>query len=110
MLRYKEVFYILFGQLMGTLWNKVRDFAWTAVKTAKWFIKGGEVDSKVNMTQSAVEEVFKKNKMTDNVSHDAEQVHKYLTSRDYKWEWIEAAVQDYAQKTWMSNGDMAMAA
>ena len=109
LLLYKEVFYILFGQLMENLWNKVRNSN-NAVKTAKWFIKGGEVDSKVNMTQSAVEDVFKKNKMTDNVSHDAKQVHMYLTSRDYQWEWIEAAVQDYAQKTWMSNGNMAMAA
>jgi len=95
---------------MGTLWNTVRGFSDNAVKTAQWFIKGWKVDSKLNMTQSAVEDVFKKNNMTDNIGHDAKQVHKYLTSRDYQWEWIEAAVADYAQKTWMSNGDMAMAA
>lgn len=115
MLRYQEVFYILFGQLMEKLWNTVRNFAWTAVKTAKWFVKGWKVDSKLNMTQSAVEDVFRKNKMTDNVSHDAKQVHKYLTSRDYQWEWIEAAVKDYAMKTWIPVSedvwvDMAMAA
>ena len=110
MLRYQEVFYILFGQLMEKLWNKVRNFSWTAVKTAKWFLQWNPVDENLKNTTKQIEDAFLaygNEVLNDDMKNNVEQVHEYMTSKDYQWEWVEAAVKDFAGKT---EWDMAMAA